>query len=138
METDSNSIVLIWGQGQHRHTIQLIWDTNTPVFYTAPAPATLTYRAFTSWIEAMEAQFHWQKHILQLLRRCCLLHNKEVFLAKENILLINNFQKNNTSVSERASPNSKMVQTNNLSLDKSGKDSNESEAIQAPQLEEDM
>jgi hypothetical protein len=55
METDAECVILIWGQGQHQRTVPHSRDTNTPVFWTAPA--TSTYQVFVACIEAMESQF---------------------------------------------------------------------------------
>ncbi len=72
------------------------------------APATSTYQVFVARVEAMESQFCQQEHVLQLPRRCHLMHDKDdEFLAKENILLTDSYFKNDTSVSEGTSPNDK-------------------------------
>jgi hypothetical protein len=144
METDSECIILIWGQGQHQHTVPHSWDTNTPVFWTALAMS--TYQAFVACVEAMESQFCQQEHVLQLPGRCHLMHNEDnKFLAKENILLTDSYCKNDTSVSEGAGPGNKIIQASNLSQGMSDEDSGDTKATQVgpltfnptPQLEDD-
>ncbi len=104
METDTDSVILIWGHGEHQHTIPHSRDTNTPVFPTAPT--TSTYCVFSAHIEAMEANFHRQQHIVQFPGRCRLMHNEAEFLAKENLLLSDKYyKKTNTLVTEGASHN---------------------------------
>jgi hypothetical protein len=56
METDTDGLILIWGQGKHWRTIPCSRDTNTQAFCTAPAMS--TYRVFSAHVKAMEAQFH--------------------------------------------------------------------------------
>jgi hypothetical protein len=53
METDSECVILIWGQGQHCRTVPHSRDTNAPVFLMAPA--TSTYQAFVAHVKAMES-----------------------------------------------------------------------------------
>jgi hypothetical protein len=74
------------------------------------------------------------------------MHDKDKkFLAKENILLTNSYCKNDTSVSEGASPDNKTIQASNLSQATSDEDSCDNEATQVgpltfdptPQLEDD-
>ncbi len=55
METDSECVILIWGQEQHQRTVPHSGDMNTLVFWTALA--TSTYQAFVAHVEAMESQF---------------------------------------------------------------------------------
>jgi hypothetical protein len=144
VETDSECVILIWGQGQHQRTVPHSWDTNTLVFWTAPA--TSTYQAFVARLEAMESQFCQQEHVLPLPGRCHLMHDEDdKFLAEENVLLTDSYCKNDTSVSEGAGPDDETIQASNLSQVTLGKDSGDTEAIQAgpltfdptPQLEED-
>ena len=144
METDSECVIHIWGQGQHQRTVPHSRDANTPVFLAALA--TSTYQAFVARVKAMESQFHQREHVIQLPERCHLMHNKkDKFLAEENILLTNSYCKNDTSVSEGAGPNNETIQASNLSQVASDKDSGDTEATQVgpltfdptPQLEDD-
>jgi hypothetical protein len=112
METDSECVILTWGQGQHQRTVPHSRDTNTLVFWTAPA--TSTYQGFVACIKAIESQFCQQEHVLQLPGRRHLMHNEDdKFLAEENILLTNSYCKNDTSVSEGAGTNVKTIQASN-------------------------
>jgi hypothetical protein len=114
METDAECFILIWGQGQHRRTVPHSRDTNTPVFRMAPA--TSTYQAFVARIEAMEAQFCQREHVLQLPGRRHLMHDEDdAFLAEENVLLTDRDYKNDTLVSEGASPDDETIKASNLS-----------------------
>ncbi len=144
METDSECVIIIWGQGLHRCTVPHSWDTNTPVFWTAPA--TSIYQAFVACIEAMESQFHQREHVLQLPGCCHLMHQEDnTFLVEENILLTNSYCKNDTSVSEGADPNNETIQASNSSQATSDEDSGDTKATQVgpltfdptPQLEDD-
>jgi hypothetical protein len=92
----------------------------------------------------MEAQFHCREQVI-LPGRHCLLHDKDDFFAKENILLSNKYWKTNISVTEGASPNDETIKANNLSMDTSDEDSGDTETTQVgplifdptPQLESD-
>jgi hypothetical protein len=101
METDADSVILIWGHRNYRRTIPHSRDTNTPVFWTAPT--TSTYRAFSAHVEAMEANFHRQEHIIRFPGRRRLIHDEDKFLAKENILLSDDYKKTDFTATEGAS-----------------------------------
>ena len=143
METDADGVVLIWGQGKHRCTIPHSRDTNTPFFFTAPA--TSTYPAFSTHVEAMEAQFHHQEQVIQLPGRRCSMHGEDEFLAKEIILLSDEYQKTDISVTEGASPDDETIKANNLSTETSDEDIGDTETTRVghltfdptPQLEDD-
>ena len=143
METDADGVILIWGHGDHRRTIPHSRDTNTPVFCTAPT--TSTHRAFSTHIEAMEANFHRQEHVIQIPGRRCLMHDKDEFLAKENILLSNDYKKTDFLVTEGASHDDETIKAGNVHTDTSDEDEQETETTQispltfdpTPQLEDD-
>ena len=144
METDANGVILIWGHGVHRRTISHSRNTNTPVFCTAPI--TSTYRTFSAHVEAMEANFHHQEHVIQLPGCCRFLHDKDEFLAKENLLLSNEYyKKTNTLVTEEANHNNETIKAGNVHTDMSDEDKLATETTQigpltfdpTPQLEDD-
>ena len=143
METDGDGVSLIWGQGKLRRTIPHSRDTNTPVFRTAPA--TSTYRAFSAHVEAMEAQFHRREQVIQLPGRRRLMHDEGEFLAEENILLSDEYQKANILMTEGASPDDETIKADNLSTEPSDKDIGDTETTRVdpltfdptPQLEDD-
>ena len=143
METDADSVILIWGHGGHRRTIPHSRDTNTPVFRTAPN--TSTYRAFSAHVEAMEANFHRQEHVIQLPGRRRLMHEEDEFLAKENLLLSEEYRKTNFLGTEGASHNDETIKAGNVHMDASDEDKQETETTQigpltfnpTPQLEDD-
>ena len=112
METNANGVVLIWGQGKHRRTIPHSRDTNTPFF--CRAPATSTYCAFSAHVKVMEAQFHRQEQVIQLPGHRHSMHGEDEFLAEENILLSNEYQKTDISVTEEASPDDETIKANNF------------------------
>ncbi len=120
METDADGIILIWGHGEHWRTIPHSRDTNTPVFCTAPT--TSTYRTFSAHIEAMEANFYRQEHVIQLPGRRRLMHDKDgfhkdEFLAKENLHLSNEYyKKTNTLVTEGASHDNETIKAGNVHI----------------------
>jgi len=63
------------------------------------------------------------------------MHNEDdEFLAKENILLINSYCKNDTPVSEGAGPDDETIQGGNLSQAMSDKDSDDTKATQVGPL----
>ena len=93
MEIDADGVILIWGHGNYRHTIPHSCNMNTPVCRTALTKS--TYRAFSAHIEAMEATFHRQEHVIQFPGRHCLMHDEDEFLADENILLRDDYKKTN-------------------------------------------
>ncbi len=90
----------------------------------------------------MEAQFH---HREQLPGRRRSMHGKDEFLAEENILLSNEYQKTDISVTEGASPNDETIKANNLSMEASDEDIGDKETTRVgpltfdptPQLEDD-
>jgi hypothetical protein len=144
METDADSVILIWGHGNHRCTIPHSCNTNTPVFCTAQT--TSIYRAFSAHVEAMKANFYPQALVIQLPGRHCLMHNKNEFLAEENLLLSNiYYKKTNTLVTEGASHGNETIKARNFHSDTSDKDKLETETTQigpltfnpTPQLEDD-
>ena len=74
------------------------------------------------------------------------MHNKDdEFLAKENVLLTDSDHKNDTLVSEGASPDDETIKASNLSQATSDKDNGDTRATQVgpltfnptPQLEDD-
>jgi hypothetical protein len=94
----------------------------------------------------MESQFCQQEHVLQLPGHRHLMHDKEdAFLAKENVLLTDRDHKNDTLVSERASPDDEKIKGSNLGQATSDKDNGNTRATQVgpltfdptPQLEDD-
>jgi hypothetical protein len=104
MENDDQHCILIWGQGRHCRSVPHSSSTNTPTFRTAPA--TYTYRAFVAIHEAMEAQYHRHKHVLQAPK---LRPNiDEEFIAEENLLL------EDKSVSEGVTHDDVTTPTSNL------------------------
>ncbi len=125
METEADSVILIWGHGSHRRTIPHSRDTNTPVFRTAPNTA--TYRAFSAHVEAMEANFHRQEHVIQLPGRRCLMHKENEFLAKENLLLSEEYRKTNFSGTEGASHDDETIKAGNVHTDTSEEDEQETD-----------
>jgi hypothetical protein len=143
METDTDGLILIWGQGKHWRTIPCSRDTNTQAFCTAPAMS--TYRVFSAHVKAMEAQFHRWEQVIMLPGCCRLLHDRDRFLSKDIILLNNEYRKTNTLVSEGASPDDETIKASNLSTETSDEDSGETETTQVgpltfnptPQLEDD-
>ena len=105
-----------------------------------------TYQAFVACIKAMESQFCQQEHVLQLPGRHHLMHDKDdEFLAKENVLLTDSDHKNDTLVSEGASPDDETIKASNLSQATSDEDNGDTRATQVgpltfdptPQLEDD-
>jgi hypothetical protein len=112
METDTDGVILIWGHGDHRRTTPHSRDTNTPVFRTAPT--TSTYRAFSAHVEAMEANFHRQEHVIQLPGCRHLMHDKDEFLAKENILLSNDYKKTTFLATEGAIHDDDTIKAGNV------------------------
>jgi hypothetical protein len=125
METDADGVILIWGHGDHRRTIPHSRDTNTPVFCTATT--TSTYRAFSAHVEATEANFHRQEHVIQLPGRRHLMHDEDEFLAKENILLSDDYKKTTFSATEGASPDDETIKAGNVHTDTSDEDEQETE-----------
>jgi hypothetical protein len=93
METDADAVILIWGHVNYMRTIPHSRNMNTPVCRTAPT--TSTYRAFSAHVEAIEANFHRQEHVIQFPGHCCLMHDEDEFLADENILLRDDYKKTN-------------------------------------------
>jgi hypothetical protein len=91
METDADAVILIWGHVNYMRTIPHSRDMNTPVCRTAPT--TSTYRAFSAHVEAIEANFHRQEHVIQFPGHRCLMHDEDEFLADENILLRDDYKK---------------------------------------------
>ena len=73
------------------------------------------------------------------------MHGEDEFLAKENILLSNKYQKTDISVTEGASPDNETIKTNNLSTETSDEDIGDTETTRVgpltfdptPQLEDD-
>ena len=149
MEADANGVILIWGHGEHWHTIPHSRDTNTPVFCTAPTRS--TYRAFSTHVGAMEANFYRQEHVIQLPGCCCLMHDEDgfhedEFLAEESLLFSDKYyKKTNTSVTEGASHDDETIKAGNVHTDASDKDEQDMETPQigpltfdpTPQLEDD-
>ncbi len=89
-----------------------------PVFCTTPT--TSTYRTFSAHVKAMEANFHCQQHVIQFPGCRCLMHDKDEFLAKENLLLSNKYsKKTNTLVTEGASHDNETIKTGNVNTDMS-------------------
>ena len=125
METDADGVILIWGHGGYRHTIPHSRDTNTPVFCTAPT--TSTYRAFSAHVEAMKANFLCQEHVIQLPGRCRLMHSEDEFLAKDNILLSDDYIKTDFSATEGASHDDETIKAGNVHTDTSDEDEQETE-----------
>ncbi len=94
----------------------------------------------------MESQFRQQEHVLQLPgRRHCMHDKDDEFLAKENVLLTDSDHKNDSLVSEGASPDDETIKAGNLSQATSDKDNGDTRATQVgpltfdptPQLEDD-
>ena len=143
METDADGVILIWGHGDHRRTIPHSRDTNTPVFRTAPN--TSTYRAFSAHVEAMEANFHRQQHVIQLPGRRRLMDEEDEFLAEENLLLSEDYRKKDFSATEGASHDDETIKAGNVHTDTSEEDEQETETARigpltfdpTPQLEDD-
>jgi hypothetical protein len=105
-----------------------------------------TYQAFVARIKAMESQFCQQEHVLQHPGRRHLMHKEDdEFLAKENVLFTDSNHKNNTLVSEGASPDDEIIKASNLSQVTSDEDNGDTRATQVgpltfnptPQLEDD-
>ena len=143
METDADSVILIWGHGGHQRMIPHSRDTNTPVFRTAPN--TSTYRAFSAHVEAMEANFHRQQHVIQLPGRRRLMDEADEFLAEENLLLSEDYRKKDFSATEGASHDDETIKAGNVHTDTSEEDEQETETARigpltfdpTPQLEDD-
>jgi hypothetical protein len=91
METDADGVILIWGHVNYMRTIPHSRDMITPVSRTAPT--TSTYCAFSAHVEAIEANFHRQEHVIQFPGHRCLMHDEDEFLADENILLRDDYKK---------------------------------------------
>ena len=93
----------------------------------------------------MEAQFHCREQVIQLPGRRRSMHGKDKFLAEENILLSNKYQKTNILVTDGASPEGETIKANNLSTDTSDEDIGDTETTRVgpltfdptPQLEDD-
>ena len=125
------------GPGKHRRTIPHSRDTNIPFFCTAPA--TSTYRAFSARV------FHHQEQVIQLPGRRRSMHGKDKFLAEENILLSDEYQKTDILVTEGVSPIDETIKANNLSMETSDEGIGDTEITRVgpltfettPQLEDD-
>ncbi len=114
-ETDNEALTLLWKQRRHRQTIPYHPFTNTPTFRTALASR--TYCIFVALYEAVEAQYHHQEHILQMLGQ---LHLHKEFTAKENVHA--DILKKPPLVSEGSTSDNVMVQASNLLSEKDDKE----------------
>ncbi|KAL3827268.1 hypothetical protein ACHAXA_004743 [Cyclostephanos tholiformis] len=85
MENDDANCILFWGQGKYKKTIPHNPDSNVPILHTAASA--LTYRAFATTFEAMEANFYRREHVRQLpgLRRHEQTPDDQEFIADENV-----------------------------------------------------
>ncbi|KAL3822937.1 hypothetical protein ACHAXA_011652 [Cyclostephanos tholiformis] len=85
MENDDANCILFWGQGKYKKTIPHNPDSNVPILHTAASA--LTYRAFATTFEAMEANFYRREHVRQLpgLRRHEETPDDQEFIADENV-----------------------------------------------------
>jgi hypothetical protein len=109
MENDDEAIILLWAQGKYCQTVPHSPNTNTPVFWMAPA--SYTYCAFVANVEAMEAQYHCNEKVLLLPGQRHQLIDKPEFMAEENVLLLN---KKDTLASEGATVDDETVKASNL------------------------
>jgi len=82
----------------------------------------------------MEAQLHRQEQVIQLPGRHCSMHGEDEFLAKEIILLSDEYQKIDILVTEGASPDDETIKANNLSTETSDEDIGDTETTRVDPL----